>query len=112
MGTYQAGALQRAHTGLIWAQGELIVELDDCCIWMSPDWLEKHVAWHVKGFAVSGSWTINGWEDGRCERYAQPTRIGPNYSTPRTDPIPSGRRSRLMAMRNSSMANRDRATLF
>ncbi len=77
------------NTGLIWAQGELIVEPDDCCVWMSNDWLEKHVAWHVKKFAVSGSWTINGWEDERCERYAQPTRIGPElfYSAHRSYPL-------------------------
>jgi len=77
------------NTSLIWAQGELIVELDDCCIWMSPDWLKKHVEWNVKGFAVSGSWTINGWGDERRERYAQATRIGPElfYSAHRSYPL-------------------------
>ena len=77
------------NTSLIWAQGKLIVELDDCCIWMSPDWLEKHVEWNRKGFAVSGSWTINGWGDERLESYALSTRIGPElfYSAHRSYPL-------------------------
>ena len=63
------------NTYLIWAEGELIIELDDCCIEMSPDLLEKHLGWSVKGFAVSGSSKINAWDDARQVEYPDPTQI-------------------------------------
>lgn len=77
------------NTYLIWAEGKLIVELDDCCVGMCPDFLEKHLEWSVKGFCVSGSWTINGWSDERQDEYPEPTKIGPDhfYSGNRSYPL-------------------------
>jgi hypothetical protein len=61
----------------VWADGDLIVEIDDCCVGMPRDLLERHLQWSVKGFAVTGSWAINGWTDERQERYPQATQVGP-----------------------------------
>ena len=77
------------NTCLIWAEGKLIVELDDCCVGMCPDFLQKHLEWSVKGFCVSGSWTIDGPRDERQDEYAEPTIIGPEhfYSGNRSFPL-------------------------
>lgn len=51
------------NTYLIWARGEMIIGVDDCCADMCPDLVEKHMRWVRRGFAVSGSWfDSNGWE--------------------------------------------------
>jgi len=51
------------NTYLIWARGEIIIGVDDCCADMCLDLVEKHIHWGRRGFAVSGSWFDNcGWE--------------------------------------------------
>ncbi len=51
------------NTYLIWAKGERIIGIDDCCADMCSDLVERHLHWNRKGFATSGSWFDKyGWE--------------------------------------------------
>ena len=51
------------NTYLIWARGERIIGVDDCCADMCTDLVERHLHWGRRGFAVSGSWFDKyGWE--------------------------------------------------
>lgn len=51
------------NTYLIWARGERVIGVDDCCTNMCPDLVERHLYWGRKGYAVSGSWYDKyGWE--------------------------------------------------
>lgn len=77
------------NTCFLWAEGDLIVELDDCCTYLPTDFLERHVAWSLKGFAVSGSWTLDGFHDPRMDEYLQPADVGPGhfYSANRSYPL-------------------------
>lgn len=67
------------NTGLIWAKGKIIVVIDDCCIDMCPDFLERHISWGKKGFAVTGSSQIGGWFDDRKDRFRYQQEIAPCF---------------------------------
>lgn len=60
----QRPALSSArNTAIIWARGERIIGVDDCCSDMCSDLVERHLYWGQKGYAVSGSWRDKyGWE--------------------------------------------------
>jgi WD40 repeat protein len=63
------------NTALLWSEGELIVNVDDCCVEMPTDFLARHLGWHTKQYAVSGSWDIDGIEDERRWQYPQAQQI-------------------------------------
>lgn len=51
------------NTYMIWARGERIISIDDCCANMCPDLVERILYWGKKGYAVTGSWYDKyGWE--------------------------------------------------
>lgn len=51
------------NCAIIWARGERIIGVDDCCKNMCDDMVERHLYWGKKGYAVSGSWYDKyGWE--------------------------------------------------
>lgn len=67
------------NTSLIWAQGKIIVEIDDCCLDLCPGFIERHVNWIGEGFAVSGSCEIGGWCDDRKDKFKDPQEITARY---------------------------------
>ena len=51
------------NTYILYARGERVIGIDDCCASMCPDMVERHIYWGKKGYAVSGSWYDKyGWE--------------------------------------------------
>lgn len=60
------------NTYIIWARGEQVIGVDDCCVDMCPDLVEKHLYWGKKGYAVTGSWRDgDGWES-RHQIFSRP----------------------------------------
>ena len=54
------------NTYLIYARGEQIIGIDDCCVNMCSDLVERHLYLCKKGYAVTGTWRDeNGWESRR-----------------------------------------------
>ncbi len=71
------------NTALVWARGTRVICIDDCCVDMCPDLIERHLQWAGCHVAVLGTWLDDTRYEGRYRmlQTAQYVNYGLFYGT-------------------------------